>query len=151
MAGEIERPRLGLRLMSCFRRRSSIFTQTATRPTELRRGPLRAKDARREVRKETSGEADASSRALRVWWSQEEGSHECALTDREHPSCSRAGEAQLHSRGSGSAVGCGHHLREDLVGLALPLVRLGHLLPQGSWLVHGKQPQDRARTRCFER
>ncbi len=41
------------------------------------------------MRQEEGGEADAAIRAVRMWWSQEEGSHHSALTHRAHPSCSR--------------------------------------------------------------
>jgi transposase InsO family protein len=37
------------------------------------------------MRQETSGEADAASRAVRLWRSQEEGSYDSALTYRAYP------------------------------------------------------------------
>ena len=52
--------------------------------------------------------------------------------------------------GSGSPLGSRHHVCKDLGGLALPLVRPGHLLQESSRLVHGKQSQDRVGTRCCE-
>jgi putative transposase len=43
-----------------------------------------------------------------------------------------------------------HHIRENLGRLALPLVRLGHLLAKDRRMVHGEQPENRDRARCPE-
>jgi hypothetical protein len=61
------------------------------------------------------------------------------------------GEAQLHSGGCRPLVGRGHHLRAYLGRLALPLVRLGHLLPKARRMVNGEPPEDRAGPGCGER
>jgi putative transposase len=60
------------------------------------------------MRQETSGEADAASRDIRLWRSQEKGSYDSALTDRAHSPCPGSGETQLQPEGSGSPVGRGH-------------------------------------------
>jgi HTH-like domain len=51
--------------------------------------------------------------------------------------------------GARPPVGCGHHLRQDLGRMALPLLRARHLLKENRRLVHGKQPQDGAGPRRF--
>jgi hypothetical protein len=96
------------------------------------------------MRAKESGEADASGWALRVRRPQEEGPYHHPLTGRTHSSCPRPGEAQLYSRGSRSAVGLGHNVREDLGGLALPRLRPRYLFPEGRRLVDGEPSQDGA-------
>src|SRR5215207_4207115 len=66
---------------------------------------------------------------------QEKSSHHSPLKDRAYPSCPGPGKTQLHARSSRSSVGCGHHVRQDLGGLALSLVCAGYLLPEGRQVV----------------
>src|SRR3954469_23039214 len=49
----------------------------------------------------------------------------CQRTPRQSP---RSRETQLHPTSARSPLGGGHHLRQKLGGLALPLVCVGHLL-----------------------
>ena len=47
-------------------------------------------------------------------------------------------------------MGGRHNLRQDLGGMALPLVRVGHLLPKDRRMVHGEPPQDGVGSGCVE-
>jgi transposase len=97
-------------LGSCSGRRRALgedrsYPQRQQRDLRGSEGPLRAEDPGRQVRAKEGGEADASSRTLRVRRPQEEGPHHHPLTDRAHSCGSRPGAAQLYSRGPGSTVG----------------------------------------------
>src|SRR5215210_322806 len=85
-----------------------------------------------------------------MWWLKTCSYYPQDCRQRTPPQDPRPRETRLHSTSAGSPLGRGHHLRQKLGGLALPLVRVGHLLPKGRGLVDGEPLEGRVGPRCPE-